>query len=68
MKLFVDKCGVPAISGMVPQLSSRISGGRAVTIETTAWHVILRENEKVFLQQISENVLMPSTKNSTIIS
>lgn len=46
---FVDKCGVPALSGMVPQLSSRISGGRAVTMETTAWHVILRENEKVFL-------------------
>lgn len=41
-----DKCGVPALSGMVPQLSSRISGGRAVTMETTAWHVILRENEK----------------------
>lgn len=45
----IDKCGVPALSGMVPQLSSRISGGRAVTMETTAWHVILRENEKVFL-------------------
>nr|XP_022302791.1 uncharacterized protein LOC111110541 [Crassostrea virginica] len=39
-------CGTPPWNFAVPQLSSRISGGRAVTAETIAWHVILRENKQ----------------------
>ncbi|XP_061187597.1 uncharacterized protein LOC133195693 [Saccostrea echinata] len=39
-----EECGAPAASFAVPQMSARISSGSAVTTETTAWHVILREN------------------------
>ena len=62
--LSVD-CGTPPFA--VPQLSSRISGGRAVTAETIAWHVILRENKQV-RQSHPTLPLPPKKKIFTIVS